>query len=47
MNIFISHAWKYGEHYKKAVKCLDYFVIEYRNCSIPKEKALNRVSKNS
>lgn len=34
-HVFISHAWKYDEHYKKLVQWLDESSISYKNYSVP------------
>lgn len=44
-NIFISHAWKRSEHYKKIVKWLDDSDIEYKNYSVPEDDPLETKTK--
>lgn len=40
-NIFISHAWKRSEHYKKIVEWLDDSDIDYKNYSVPEDDPLD------
>lgn len=44
-NIFVSHAWKRSEHYKKIVKWLDDSDIEYKNYSVPEDDPLETKTK--
>lgn len=44
-NIFVSHAWKRSEHYKKVIGWLDESKLEYKNYSVPEEKALSSNTK--
>lgn len=44
-NIFVSHAWKRSEHYKKIIKWLDDSDIEYKNYSVPEENPLDAKTK--
>ena len=34
-NIFISHAWKYDEHYNKIVQWLNEAKLDWKNYSVP------------
>ena len=46
-DLFISHAWKYGDEYDRLVGLLDkapYF--KYRNYSAPKDKPLSNLDKS-
>lgn len=45
-HIFISHAWRYSEHYEKIVEWLDDSGIIYRNYSVPSEKSLDTNTKS-
>lgn len=39
--IFISHAWRYSDHYNKIVKWLDDAPnFDWKNCSVPSDDAL-------
>lgn len=43
-NIFISHAWKYTEHYSQVVQWLDEAqkegILNWKNCSVPEHDPL-------
>ena len=44
-NIFISHAWRYGEEYKRLVGLLDSAkLFHYYNYSAPREKPLQNLN---
>lgn len=39
--LFISHAWRYNEHYEKVVEWFDTAQhFDWRNCSVPSDDAL-------
>jgi len=40
-NLFISHAWKYDEHYKKIVGWLNDSKIDWKNYSVPEHDPLD------
>lgn len=43
-DIFISHAWRYGDDYDRLIKMLDnVFLFDYRNYSAPKDKPLHNL----
>ena len=44
-DLFISHAWKYGDEYIKLINLLDNaFFFDYRNYSAPKDKPLQNLN---
>lgn len=43
-DIFISHAWRYGDDYDRLIKMLNnVFLFDYRNYSAPKDKPLHNL----
>lgn len=44
-NIFISHSWKYDEHYAKVLDWLQNSNINFINYSIPENKAFDKMTK--
>ena len=41
-DIFISHSWAYGDHYKRLINFFDeYPYFDYRNYSVPKDDPIH------
>jgi len=46
-NLFISHAWKYGDEYDRLISLLDNAPnFKYRNYSAPSDKPLENLDKS-